>query len=80
MIDSELHKKIKSTMSKSFGVSIKEINDKTSFLTLDKWDSLNHVALIIALEKEFDINLNDELTINMVDYESIFSTLKRLVT
>ena len=80
MIDSELHKKIKSTMSKTFGVSIKEINDKTSFLTLDKWDSLNHVVLIIALEKEFDINLNDELTINMVDYESIFSTLKRLVT
>ena len=68
-------------MSSKFGVSIDEIDDiddNTSPDTLESWDSLKHMNLIIALEEEFLVDLSDEDIIEMINYKLIFHRLSRL--
>ena len=34
-------------------IEINKINNKTSYKNIKKWDSLNHVKLIMAIESKF---------------------------
>jgi acyl carrier protein len=65
-------------MSSVFSVSIDDIDDTTSPDTLESWDSVNHMNLIIALEEEFLVKLSDEDIIEMINYKLIFHKLSRL--
>ena len=55
-----MENRIKKIMSVVFEVPDKEINDKSSPETIETWDSLKHMNLVVALEEEFDIEFNDE--------------------
>ena len=35
-----------------------DINEETSIYNYEKWDSLSHAKIIVALEKAFDIKLS----------------------
>ncbi len=35
-----------------------EISDETTAKDIDEWDSLTHVILVVAIEKEFGLRLN----------------------
>ncbi|MEK6731871.1 MAG: acyl carrier protein [Pseudomonadota bacterium] len=35
-----------------------QVTDNTSADNIEAWDSLIHISLIVAIEKEFDIELN----------------------
>lgn len=63
--------RIKEVIASVFGVEISEIDDNTSSDTLDFWDSLRHMNLIVALEEEFGIEFNDEEIVEMTDYKLI---------
>ena len=41
--------------AKVFGLMDNSINMSTSQENLENWDSLNHILLIVEIEKEFDI-------------------------
>ena len=77
-MSNETKDRIINVMSSVFGVSIDDIDDNTSPDTLESWDSLKHMNLIIALEEEFLVKLNDEDIIEMINYKLIFHKLSRL--
>jgi len=52
--------KIEALISEQFGVDKSEINLNTSFVEDLNADSLDVVEFIMALEEEFDIQINDE--------------------
>lgn len=54
--------KLKRVISNVLGVSIEEINDDSSPNSLDKWDSLSHVRLVMAIEEEFRVKLTPKDT------------------
>ena len=74
----ETKDRIINVMSSVFGVSIDNIDDNTSPDTLESWDSLKHMNLIIALEEEFLVDLSDEDIIEMINYKLIFHRLSHL--
>jgi len=41
-----------------FGAPLEEMSAETSPETLEGWDSLNHLQLIMALESEFAVSLS----------------------
>jgi len=41
----------------------------------EKWDSLNHLQLVIALEEEFDISFEPEEITEMKDFQTIESII-----
>ena len=48
--------------------------------TLEKWDSLRHMNLIVALEEEFSIRFPDELIEKLITIELIQSSVEELTS
>lgn len=66
-----MNEKIKAIMAKAFEVSEDQINENTSQDTLDTWDSLHHIKMIVFLEREFDITIPDEDVGKMISYKLV---------
>ena len=63
--------KLKDVLSNVLGVSIEEINDDSSQDSLDKWDSLSHINLVMAIESEFEVELSPEDSMDMLSVKLI---------
>ena len=68
--------KLKNIMAKVLGVPVSEIKEDSSAFTIPSWDSLKHIDLILALQKEFGIRFGDEEIPTLVNYQMILNTLK----
>ncbi len=75
----EINEKIVNVMSIVFEVDKSEINEDSSADTIDKWDSLRHLNLILALEEEFGVSIPDEEVGNMVNYKIIYHVINEMV-
>jgi len=62
---------IKKIFSKIVGINISKIKSNTSPENTKKWDSLAHMNLVMAFEKEFKIKFSDEEINEMLNYELI---------
>ena len=63
--------KIKEVFSNIFWTPLNEINGQSSPDTIENWDSINHMKLIIALEEEFDVEFTDEEILEMQNVKLI---------
>jgi len=69
--------KIKEIMSAVFGMEVNEVNKAISPDTIDNWDSLRHMSLVVALEEEFDIEFDDDQISDMLSFEKISEFIKQ---
>jgi acyl carrier protein len=69
--------RIKSVMSSVFHVPVEKIKDDASPDTIESWDSLKHMNLIVALEEEFRTEFNDNEILEMMNYQFILHILRR---
>ena len=60
-----------------FGISENQIADSVSYNSLETWDSLRHLQLIAALEKEFTIKFKMDDVINMENFKLVRDTVKQ---
>jgi acyl carrier protein len=63
--------KLKNMMAKVFGVPVEAITDDASPDSVEKWDSLRHMNLVLALEEEFGIELTDDQVVEILSYPLI---------
>ena len=63
--------RIKSVMSNVFALSVEKINDDASQDSLEAWDSLKHMNLIVALEEEFGIEFDEDDIGELLNYKLI---------
>ncbi|MBT5399873.1 acyl carrier protein [bacterium] len=63
--------KLHRVISDVLGVPVEHISDESSPDNIDKWDSLTHINLIIAIESEFNISLTPEDTMDMLSVKLI---------
>ena len=70
-----IEKRIKNVMSAVLEVPIEKIDYKSSPDTIESWDSLKHLNLVIALEEEFDIQFTDDNIIELINMELIMVIL-----
>ena len=75
-MDNKIEGRIKDVMSAVFEISTDKINDKSSPDTVQSWDSLKHMNLIIALEEEFEIIFSDDDIVNILSFDSFRSIIK----
>ena len=70
-----MEQKLKTVVANILGIMAEEVADDLSPVTNGSWDSLNHMNIITAVEKEFGV------TMSMSDIQSIvdFATLKAVV-
>ncbi len=77
MEKSNLEKKLNKIFMNTFQLKDKDVNKKISMQNITKWDSLNHIGLISAIEENFDINFKDDEIIDMINYDSIIKKIKK---
>ena len=68
---SNLKKRIINVMSSVFERPIDKITNDSSQDTIESWDSLKHMNLIVSLEEEFEIELTDDEILEMSNYKLI---------
>ena len=71
-----MEKKVYEVISKVMKVPIEKLSIDSSPDTLEEWDSLSHINLIMSLEDEFNIQFSEEQIIEMLNVELIILTIK----
>jgi acyl carrier protein len=74
-MNNKIADRIKNVMSSVFEIPIEEINNKSTTDTIESWDSLKHMNLVIALEKEFNVQFTDDNIIQLVNMKLIMEVL-----
>lgn len=74
-----MEEKIKQVMASTFGVDVGQIGNDTSPNTLQNWDSLKQMQLVLSLEEEFGIEFNDNQVVDMLSYKEICNAIKELM-
>lgn len=69
--------RIKVVISAVLGLEIGMIHDEISPDTVEDWDSLKHMELIMALEEEFSVQFTDDEIMSMLSYRRILEVLER---
>jgi acyl carrier protein len=60
------------------GVPVGELDERSSPDTIESWDSLNHMNVILALEEEFGVRFNDDRIAQVVTVGAMLDALVEL--
>jgi acyl carrier protein len=63
--------KLRELLSKIFEVPLSAISENASPDTIETWDSLRHMNLVVALEQAFDVELSDDQVVEILSYKLI---------
>jgi len=73
-----LKKRVFLIISNVFDYPLEKIDEKSSPDTIESWDSLNHMKLILALEEEFKVEFSDDQIVDMLNVSLILCELKAM--
>jgi acyl carrier protein len=62
---------LKDVMATVLEIAADSINDDTSMDTVEAWDSIKHMNLVLAIEEEFGVSIPDEDAANITSYPLI---------
>lgn len=65
--------RVKEIIADILGVSVDEIDDDTAIGDIAEWDSLHHIQIISAIEKEFDFRFTPDVLMDLEDVSDIVS-------
>lgn len=71
-----MEERVKEIMGIVFEIDSNDISDDASSDHIENWDSLRHMNLIVALEEEFEIELDDEEIVEMMTLPLIVAILE----
>ena len=68
--------RVKSIMSSVLDVPAHQISDASGPETLESWDSVNHMNLVMALEEEFGARFSEEQIPELLSLSAIVAALE----
>jgi len=74
-VSKSVQDRVNNVMSAVFEITIEQINENSSPDTIESWDSLKHMNLVIALEEEFDCQFSDIEIVDLLSYKLIMAIL-----
>ena len=75
MTNKDLYK----VVSESLNIKIEKINEATDMQNTKEWDSLNHVKIIIAISKKFNIKIQTSDYDKLISIKSIKNFLSKKI-
>jgi acyl carrier protein len=70
-----ISERIKSVMGVVFEVDSSTIDDDATPGSIETWDSIRHMNLIVALEEEFNIMFSDDEITDLISFKLIESII-----
>jgi acyl carrier protein len=68
--------KLKAVMASMLDIDVSTVGPATSTDTVDQWDSVLHMNLIIALEEAFEISVPDDEVATLTSYPIVRAMLE----
>jgi acyl carrier protein len=75
MSDADVRGRVVQAMMDIMGAPLSALNDEVSPDTLEQWDSLSHMNLVLALEEDFGLRFTDEEIMGMLSIPQIVQTI-----
>lgn len=75
-IENNVEERVREVIAEVFGLDPREVGPETSIETVEAWDSLQHLTVVLALEEEFDIQFDDEQTVAAVSFPVIAEAVR----
>ena len=66
--------KVKAVMSRVLRVPESDLSESSSPDTIESWDSLEHMNLVLALEEELGFSFTEDQMVELVDLKTIVET------
>ena len=66
-----MEQELKQIMSNVFEIEEDEITDESSIESIENWDSLKHINLIVAIEERFGISISEDEMVEMTSFANI---------
>lgn len=71
-----MEEQVKEIMASVFEVDKNQITADTTPQSLENWDSLRHINLVVALEEAFEVEFDEEEIADMISYKLVLHFLK----
>jgi len=68
-------KKLRLVLSGLLGVPSNSISDDTSKETVDAWDSVKHLNIVLTLEEQFGVSFDEQVALEMENVPQIRAAL-----
>ena len=65
--------RVKNILADVLGLDVSEVDDTTSKDTVEAWNSLNHLTVVMALEEEFGVQFSDDDMVALVSLPAVVS-------
>jgi acyl carrier protein len=74
-----MENKLKNILATVLEINENKIDKNTSADTVENWDSLKQMNIIVALEEEFNIEFNEEETFLLNNYQLLLESIKNKI-
>lgn len=68
--------RLEQVVATALGIPAERVHDELSFNSISEWDSLNHVTLMLDLEREFGVAITEEEMIELSSVSAIRAFLE----
>ena len=72
----DVETRIRNVLADVFNLDPENIGSHTSTDTIEEWDSLQHLTVVLTLEEEFSISFDDEETVALVTFPLIVEVVR----
>ncbi len=72
----EINNELKQVVAKTFGLPVAEVTPDLAAGSINKWDSLGHLKLVLAIESSFNVKFKTEQIAELVTIRKIHEELK----
>lgn len=69
---------VRSMVADVFNCRVDQVTPQSSAETIEGWDSLHHLNLVLALEERFGISIDPWQAAELTSVEAIVETVRRL--
>lgn len=66
-------KPVSDVIAEQLRIPVARVREDLAFGAIPEWDSLNHVNLMTALEKEYGVTIDEDLMVELIDVRAIRS-------
>lgn len=73
----KMETKLKNILAIFFNVDVADIDENFSSNTVENWDSLKQMNLVVAIEEEFKIMLDEAESLLTDSYSSLYQLVSR---
>lgn len=77
MTTTTIENKLKELIASVFEIDAKKINADFAAKNVEQWDSMNHMNLIVAIEEEFDMEIDEDEILDLMSFQALADYLNK---